>query len=101
MDFTGDRLDDIANRDQAVNAAEFIDNENHVPAREAHLQKQIQQRHGGGDNSHLAHKITQGDRLSLCEDHENVFDMDGANHIIQRFGIDGKAAEWFFGKQRE
>src|SRR3546814_13179372 len=62
LDLPDDLLDQVLDRHQAVDAAEFVDNQGHVDARQAHLQQQIEHPHRWRHHQDAPHQVDQVDR---------------------------------------
>ena len=58
LDVADDDLDDVLDRDEAVGAAIFVDDERHLGARRLHLRQQVDGRHRGRHEQHAAHAAT-------------------------------------------
>src|SRR5690606_26111276 len=49
--------DQVVDRDQPVDTAEFIDDKGDMHLGLAHLQQQVHHAHGGGNHQHVAHDV--------------------------------------------
>ena len=54
LDLADDLLDHVLDGDEPVDAAELVDDQRHVDARQAHLHQQVEDRHRRRDEQHLA-----------------------------------------------
>src|SRR3546814_2363105 len=77
---------DLLDRHQAVDAAEFVDNQGHVDARQAHLQQQIEHPHRWRHHQDAPHQVDQVEAaalLALARIVQQVLDMDDADHLVR------------------
>ena len=93
LDVADDLLDDVLDRDQALGAAEFVDDDREVDALAAHPRQQLDHAHRFGHEQRLAHQ--RGERpvaRSVDVGDEHVLDVDHADDVIEALAIDRQAA---------
>ena len=76
-------LDEILNRDQAVNTAEFIDHKRHMQPLNTHLQQKFQNRHRRRNKERVADDLADPSFLTAFPAGQQVLDVQHANNIIE------------------
>ena len=94
LDLADDLLDQILDGDEPVDAAELVDDERQMLARQAHLQQQVEHPHGGRHEQHLAQDRLQiegpGSRRA-ADAAQQILDVDEADDVVEGFAIDRQA----------
>ena len=91
LDLADDLFDQVLDRDQTVDAAEFVDHQRHVHPRLTHLEKQIQDRHRGCDEQSLAQSRGEVEIALAADIGHQVLDVDETQGIVQGVAVDGHA----------
>ena len=96
LDLADDLLDQILDGDEAVDAAELVDDEDEMLARQAHLQQQVEDAHGGCHEEDLAQIRLQiegrvFDAGTAGPRRQQILDVDEADDIVEGFAIDRQA----------
>ena len=93
FDLPDDFLDHVLDGQQPLGAAEFIDDDRQMHSLATHPRKQFQHSHRFGDEqgrSKEAADRTVERRILVCDEH--VLDVDHTNDMVERIGVDRKAA---------
>ena len=91
LDLADDLLDQILDRHQPVDAAEFVDHHRDVGAGLPHLHEQIKDRHRRRNEQHLAQQTLQPGGATIGNRPEHVLDVHEADHVVERLAIDRHA----------
>ncbi len=87
-DVADDGLDQVLDRDQAVDAAVFVDHQRHVGALLAHLQQQVEHRDRRHHEQRLAFDRLQAEGPGLADRGEDILDVHHAGDVIEAFAVD-------------
>ena len=96
LDLADDLLDQILDGDEAVDAAELVDDEGEMLARQAHLQQQVEDAHGGCHEQDLAQIRLQiegrmFDAGAAGPRRQQILDVDEADDVVEGLAIDRQA----------
>ncbi len=94
VDLADHRLDQVFHRDQAVGAAELVDDQGHVDTAGAHAEQEVGGLHRSGHVQRVTaqlvqHQIARRRPFGLVgEQAEDVLDVDDADGIVEGLAID-------------
>src|SRR6516162_4915417 len=89
LDLADNLLDQIFDGHQPIDPAKLVDHHGDVGPRLAHLDEKVESWERGCDEQHFAQDRRQLRLLSISDRRQHVFDVDEADHIVERFAIDG------------
>ena len=87
LDLTDNFLDQVFDRDQAVDPAEFVDHHRNMGSCLAHLDEEVEDRRRRRDEQHLAQQRRQLGLAVLGDRAEHILDVHEADHIIEGLAI--------------
>ena len=91
-DFANDFLQHILQRYDALNAAEFVNDNRHLQGFPAQQRQQVVNRHILGHELRLPHYAFRGLlRVIAGQSQQYITDMDNPNHIVHRFAVHRQA----------